>query len=225
MSPEFGYWLAFLTGLAGALHCLGMCGGFAAGYFAGHGWRERLLPQFSYHGMRIGMYVVLGVLGASSGQVLVQVGMVGKVQGVVMMLSGLLICAIGVRYLLHRKRCPAASNGSQEAPIRFEQNRSLRRTLPLLAGLLNGFVPCSLLFSVAVKTVAIADPLQAGLLMVCFGLGTVPMMLAVTTGGALAGHLSRGVWTRLTGVVVLLFGAWTLYEGWYFFDIMRGLAG
>ena len=96
--------------------------------------------------------------------------------------------------------------------------------MPLLAGLLNGFVPCSLLFSVALKTVA-AQPLQAGALMLCFGLGTLPMTLSVTLMGALGGHFTRGSWNLLTGILVLAFGGWTLYEGWYFFDIMRGLAG
>lgn len=226
MNTEFGYGLAFLTGVAGGLHCLGMCGGFAAGYFAGHGWRDRLLPLVSYHGMRIATYMLLGIVGALSGRVLVQVGMVGKVQGVVMIASGLLICAIGVRYLLRRLSCPAGVSGeSGEAPIHFEQNRRTRRPLPLLAGLLNGLVPCSLLFSVAVKTVAVADPLQAGLLMLSFGLGTLPVMAAITTAGAIGGHFSRGHWNRLAGLVVLAFGAWTCYEGWYFFDIMRGLAG
>ncbi|MCP4284218.1 MAG: sulfite exporter TauE/SafE family protein [Gammaproteobacteria bacterium] len=222
MNPEFSYGLAFLTGLAGGLHCLGMCGGFAAGYFAGHDCRSRWAAQLHYHGVRIGIYMLLGVLGALSGQVLVQVGMVGKMQGIVMMGSGLFILGIGIRYLCVRPVCPSASKTSQ---IQFGRNEKWGRTMPLLAGLLNGFVPCSLLFSVAVKSVAIADPLQAGALMLCFGLGTLPMMATITTSGAIAGHFSRGIWNRLTGGVILAFGAWTLYEGWYFYDIMRGLAG
>ena len=52
ISGEFGYTLAFITGLMGASHCLGMCGGLAAGYFAGHGWRHKLLPQFGYHSIQ-----------------------------------------------------------------------------------------------------------------------------------------------------------------------------
>ncbi|MCB1758935.1 MAG: sulfite exporter TauE/SafE family protein [Gammaproteobacteria bacterium] len=225
MISEFGYLLAFLTGLTGAFHCLGMCGGFAAGYFAGHGWRDRLWPQLGYHGMRIASYVLLGVAGALAGRVLVQVGMVGKTQGLVMILSGLLICAIGLRYLLRGGACATRStNASAQRPIRFDQHPRSRYSMPLLAGLLNGFVPCSLLFSVALKTVA-AQPLQAGALMLCFGLGTLPMTLSVTLMGALGGHFTRGSWNLLTGILVLAFGGWTLYEGWYFFDIMRGLAG
>ena len=96
--------------------------------------------------------------------------------------------------------------------------------LPIVAGLLNGFVPCSLVFSVTLKAVASADPVEAGLLMVFFGLGTLPTMLVVTSLGAAIGQKARGFFATLTGLIVILFGVWTLYEGWFFFDIMRGLA-
>ena len=75
MDAEFDLFLAFTTGLAGAYHCLGMCGGLAAGYFSGHGWRHKLLPQISYHGMRILTYTLLGMTGALLGRVLVLSGM------------------------------------------------------------------------------------------------------------------------------------------------------
>lgn len=225
MSSGFGYGLAFFTGLAGASHCLGMCGGFAAGFFASQR-RYRFWAQLAYHGVRILMYVLLGLLGALSGRVLVQVGMVGKVQGLVMIFSGLLICVLGLRQLRWRADCPVETYAAAETiVVPFDAHPATQRLLPLLAGLLNGFVPCSLVFSVAVKTVAVADPLQAVLLMFSFGLGTLPTMLGVTLSGALVGRFSRGCWQRVTGTLIFAFGAWTLYEGWSFFDIMRGLVG
>jgi sulfite exporter TauE/SafE len=229
MSGEFSYLLAFTTGLLGAFHCLGMCGGLAAGYFAGHGaghgWQRKLLPQLGYHGMRIALYVLLGTLGAALGRVLVQSGFVGKGQGLLMILAGIavMIIGLGLTGLLpwwRRKPCPGGSCRT----IRFEERPRLRHRLPLLAGTVNGLVPCSLVFSVALKAIATADPLQSGLLMLCFGLGTLPTMALVTTAGATAGALSRGAVEKLTGAVVVLLGAWTLYEGIVFYDIMRGLA-
>jgi uncharacterized protein len=226
MIPEFGYGLAFLTGFAGAFHCLGMCGGFASGYFASHGWHDKWAPQLTYHGVRIATYTLLGVAGALAGRVLVQVGMVGKVQGIVLMGSGLFIVGIGLRYLFHKPACPRASGYIADGKrIHFDRHKTVRRYLPALAGLLNGFVPCSLLFSIAVKSVASADPIHAALLMLCFGIGTLPMMVAVTTTGAMAGYFSRGALDKLTGAAILFFGAWTLFEGWGFYDVMRGLAG
>jgi len=107
--------------------------------------------------------------------------------------------------------------------------------------MLNGLMPCGLVFAMAIKATATADPVQAGWLMLAFGLGTLPMMGAVTSLAAWAGTWSIGE-TRpgttqeshaigiqslvapITGGLVVLMGLWTGYEGLIFFDIMRGLA-
>lgn len=227
MSSEFSYALAFATGLMGAFHCLGMCGGLASGYFAGHGWRHKLAPQVRYHGMRILVYVLLGSVGAALGRVLAQSGIVGKGQGIMMILAGLAIMLIGLGLTgvipgWRRRGC--SDSGGRCQVVRFEDKKKTAGSLPVIAGMLNGFVPCSLVFSVAIKAVATADPLKSGLLMFCFGLGTLPTMALVTTLGAAVGARSRGLMETLTGVIVILLGGWTLYEGIVFYDIMRGLA-
>lgn len=226
MTAEFGYLLAFGTGLAGAFHCLGMCGSFAGGYFAGHGWRQRLRPQLTYHGVRIGTYVVLGTTGALIGRVVAQSGIVGKGQGLLMILAGVLIMLLGagltgwIPGLMRPRRCPSASC----QVVTFDQRPRAGRLLPALAGLLNGLVPCSLVFSVAIKAAATGQPLQAGLLMLSFGLGTLPTMGLVTVTGAAAGQWGLSRLQPVTGLIVVALGAWTLYEGVVFYDIMRGLA-
>ncbi len=208
MISDFGYSLAFVTGVAGALHCLGMCGGFAGGCALGHGRRRPLVSLLQYHGSRILLYTLFGVAGALAGQVLVQAGLPGKIQGILMIGAGLLVVGIGLRLLF--------GHGSP-LPLR-------RPPLPLLGGMLNGLVPCSLVFSVAVPAAAGADPLRAGLLMLSFGLGTLPTMVAVSLAGGAIGSLTQGRWAPLAGIGVVGLGLWTAWEGWVFFDIMRGLA-
>jgi sulfite exporter TauE/SafE len=88
----------------------------------------------------------------------------------------------------------------------------------------NGLVPCSLVFSVAIKASALASPLEAGALMLVFGLGTVPAMLGVSLLGGAIGDAARGLRLRLAGLVVVALGAWTMYQGLVFYDVMRGLA-
>ncbi|HHH39340.1 MAG TPA: sulfite exporter TauE/SafE family protein [Sedimenticola sp.] len=230
MNAGFGYTLAFATGLMGAFHCLGMCGSFAGGFFAGHGWKRKFLPQVGYHGARILTYVLLGATGAALGRVVIQTGWVGKGQGLLMMLSGLAIVAIGLGLagLLpgwRRRACPGSSGASCEVRVvRLEERGRWARVLPPVAGLVNGLVPCSLLFSVGIKAAATGDPLRAGLLMACFGLGTLPVMGLVTTLGAALPARAVGWAARLVGPTVILLGLWTLYEGFVFYDIMRGLA-
>lgn len=227
MDGEFGYALAFAAGSMGASHCLGMCGGLTAGYFAGHGWRHKLVPQISYHGMRILTYALLGAAGAALGRVLVLSGMVGKGQGIVMILAGLLIMLLGLGLsglLPAWKRSHRGCSSLHCQVVRFEDGQTSARLLPLAAGTLNGLVPCSLVFSVAIRAIATGDPLQAGLLMFSFGLGTLPTMLLLGTAGAVISARLRGLLFRLVGPLVIAFGAWTLYEGIVFYDIMRGLA-
>lgn len=208
MSVEFGYGLAFITGLFGALHCLGMCGGLAGGCAVGYGSRRPLWSLLQYHGGRILLYTVWGVAGALAGRVLVQTGLAGKVQGLLMIGSGLLVIGIGAR-MVSRPSGPTVSP-------RFH--------LPILGGVLNGLVPCSLLFSVAIQAAAGADPVRAGLLMLSFGLGTLPTMATVSALGGLSGQWARGPWAALAGLAVAGLGIWTAWEGWTFYDIMRGLA-
>ncbi|RCX33310.1 sulfite exporter TauE/SafE family protein [Thioalbus denitrificans] len=229
MGTEFNYLLAFATGVFGAFHCLGMCSGIAAGFFVRHGWQHKVAPHVAYHAMRILVYTGLGTLGALFGQVLVQSGTVGKGQGILMIVAGIVVIlfGLGVLGILPWGRQKDCQTGAPAvATVRFHRKFQRSRTLaPGLAGIVNGFVPCSLVFSVAVKAMATADPLQAGLLMLSFGLGTVPTMVLVTVTGAAIGAKARGVFERLAGVAVVALGVWTLYEGVVFYDIMRGLAG
>ena len=227
MNDAPGYALAFLTGLLGAGHCLGMCSGLAGGLAVHRGWR-RASEVLGYHGMRIAVYVTLGTLGAALGRTLVQVGWLGKLQGQLMILAGLAIMGmgLGIAGLLPwaaPRGCDTACAGAPQTPPRPRSPWRDHLT-PLLAGLGNGLVPCSLVFSVATRATATADPAQAALLMLCFGLGTLPTMGTVTALGGLVGARVRGVQRRLAGTVVVLLGAWTLYEGRVFYEVMSGLA-
>ncbi len=223
MSVTFGYGLAFMTGLAGAFHCLGMCGTFAGGYFIGHGWKQKVAPQFLYHTARIFTYMILGMGGALAGRVLAQAGIVGKSQGILMIIAGIAIMLTGVWLsgLLPWHKNKSCNNQCKAAHF---QNFRQGKYLPLLAGMMNGLVPCSLVFSVAIKTLVMENVLDAGLIMLFFGLGTLPIMLLISVSGAILGEKVRGLLIPLTGLLVILMGAWTLYEGIIFYDIMRGLA-
>jgi sulfite exporter TauE/SafE len=226
VTPEIDIGLAFATGLLGALHCLGMCSGIAGGYFvhAGRGaGAVRLPPVLVYHGGRILVYALLGVAGAMVGRVLVQTGLIGKGQGLLMMAAGLLILGLGL-VLLARPGGPRVSEGGPTSGVEVRlMSPAERYWRPALAGVLNGFVPCSLVFSVAAKAAATADPLRAGLLMAAFGLGTLPTMGLVSLAGAAIGARARVIFGRLAGLLVIALGAWTFYEGLVFFDIIRGL--
>ena len=218
--------LAFATGLFGALHCLGMCSGIAGGIFVHRAFGSRVLPVLQFHAARILVYSLLGVAGATLGRVLVQTGLVGKAQGVLMMAAGALIVAMGLDLLGlfgRRREVPSRTPTRGSEVMLSDGAPPARPWLPVLAGAVNGFVPCSLVFSVAVKAAATADPLRAAGLMTAFGLGTLPTMGLVSLTGMMIGAKLRGLFARLAAAGVVVLGLWTLYEGAVFFDIMRGL--
>lgn len=224
MSAEFGLLLAFTTGLVGAPHCLGMCSGLAGGLFLHQGLVQRGLPAVLYHGARVLTYVVLGVTGALLGQVVVQIGGFGKAQGLLMIAAGLVIIALGLGLLgVLRSAAPARCGLAVPAPGEGAQSRSHLARFAL-AGLGNGLVPCSLVFSVAIKAAATASPGRAAALMLVFGLGTVPSMLSVSLLAGALGNRACGQGRIVAGVAVIALGLWTLYEGLVFYDVMRGLA-
>ena len=228
MNAEFSYALAFATGVFGAFHCLGMCSGLAGGFFAGYGWQRSLAPFIAYHSSRILVYSLLGIIGALLGRVIVQSGIIGKGQGLLMILSGSIIVMIGLFML--RRAAKTTQNAEptsceQQQPITFfDKATTPGRLAPFIGGSLNGLVPCSLVFSVAIKAAATADPMRAGMLMLSFGAGTLPTMATVSAIGGLLSCKLKGLFAILTAVLVIALGLWTLYEGWVFYDIMRGLA-
>lgn len=224
MSDGASYLLAFAAGIFGAPHCLGMCTGLATSLFVHQGLARRGLPAALYHAGRVGTYVVLGVAGGLLGRVLVQSGAFGKGQGLLMIAAGLVVIALGLGLLgvlpfARPARCRPAPFG-----VALPTPGSRQLLAPLVAGVGNGLVPCSLVFSVAIKASALASPLEAGALMLAFGLGTVPVMLGVSVVGGSLGNALRGAQLKVAGLVVVGLGAWTLYEGAVFYDVMRGLA-
>jgi len=220
--------LAFLTGVLGAFHCLGMCTGIAGGWFVRCG--SGIGAVLSYHATRILVYGVLGAAGALAGRVIVQQGIVGKGQGLLMMGAGLAIIALGLSRLWPFPGLglrPAAPSEARQMGLVVRFSDTTPRPGPglsALAGAFNGLVPCGLTVSVAIAGAATADPLRAGLLMLVFGLGTLPTMALVSLVGTAIGRRARGLFATLAAATVVLLGLWTLYEGWVFFDIMRGLS-
>ncbi|MCG7993142.1 MAG: sulfite exporter TauE/SafE family protein [Candidatus Thiodiazotropha lotti] len=223
MSAELTLGVAFLTGILGSFHCLGMCSGINTGFFIHFAPRLRLSHLLTYHTLRIAVYTLLGIGGAVVGQVLVQSGIVGKAQGLLMILAGGLVVLLGLNLLGVSLNRAVKVRPVTHVVSLTGLNKSI--SLPtVMAGLLNGLVPCSLVFSVAVKAVSTADPLTAGLLMLSFGAGTLPSMVTASLLGGYVGKTFRGALARLAGVLVVVLGLWTVYEGVVFYDIMRGLA-
>ena len=208
----------------GAFHCLGMCIGVNGAFHAGRQRKPKLFDVAGFHGMRIAVYTVLGVSGAALGQVVVQSGFVGKAQALMMMLAGLVLIFLGFRLGGWLRGRTVSSPRTVTVELTTKPPNRRDRFSPLVAGMLNGMVPCSLVSLVAIKGAATGSPVQAGMMMLAFGAGTLPTLVALSLIGGLAGLFASGWWVRGLGIGVVIAGGWTFYQGFVVYDIIRGLA-
>lgn len=216
-------------GLAGALHCVGMCGGFAVAVAArarGRGARVSL-DQAAYAVGKAASYATLGALAAGAGHAAVH-ATGGALEGplasrsmetaraALAWVAGLSFVALGLSSLglFH------APNGSRLwqrgagwIRARFADAFAMGGTTGALgAGLLNGLLPCGLSWA-ALALAATLDPVHAMLGMFTFGLATTPALAATGFGWALVGARRRALAARLLGPLFLVFGVWTLARG------------
>lgn len=173
-------WTAFMLGLAGSLHCAGMCGPLALALpHPGGGATGFVASRLAYNGGRIVTYGLIGLLFGLLGKSLALVGIqrwlsIGA--GSVILLGLLFSTKLGagtpiVRAVLWLK----ASFG------RLLQRRTLG-SLGLL-GLLNGFLPCGLVYAAGAGAAATGGLVSAVEYMALFGLGTLPLMLGIGLSG------------------------------------------
>ena len=218
---DLNYLAAFLIGLLGSTHCIGMCGGIVGALTMGLGENIRQSPRkllpylLTYNAGRLLSYSVAGLLiglMASSASSFFQLGRF-PIGGIV---GGLFMVALGI-YIAGwwQTLAPLERLGSHFWRLIEPFGRRLMpvKTLPHAfgLGLLWGWLPCGMVYSTLAWSATSADPVKSALLMLAFGAGTLPMLLAM---GGLADKLQR--FTRhkniryLAGILLILFGAMIL---------------
>lgn len=235
----------FLIGLFSGVHCAGMCGGIVGAlslpstinqtaqplhFHANiqHAPLSLMARVLSYNAGRISSYVLAGLLVGTLGYFSVRFASVASivipVQTTLRMLANGLLMALGL-YLL----------GWWQGILKLENvgkrlwqtiQPLTQRVLPIntrlrafQAGALWGWLPCGLVYSALFSALATAHPVQGGMLMLAFGLGTLPNLLLLGGAfGALTGKLggdriaSAAIWFRhprlrmIAGGSIFLFG-------------------
>jgi sulfite exporter TauE/SafE len=215
----FDYGLAFMAGVLGSGHCLGMCGALVSGYFMKAGPSKRYLPYFVYQFARIFVYTLVGFAAAALGVVLVSSGVFGKVQSILQMFIGtvVIILALGilgwipfqgsVRLLPMNLLRKGYAESRTKGPILGA----------MIAGIMNGLMPCPLTFAMAVKATSTTTVMEGGLLMLTFGAGTLPTMLLVSVAfGKMSAHF-RGLMLKSAALIMIIMGCNTIYMGLSFY--------
>ena len=230
------YALLFIAGFAGSFHCIGMCGGFACALGPdGRGAGATSLRHLLYNTGRLSTYCFLGGLAGALGQVICTALAPGTQraapllsasldfgQRALAVTAGLLMIIMALSFFGLRGRYRVAGGFGGSTLVVSLRSLLGRRgfATPLALGVLNGFLPCPLVYAMIAQSASTFDVLSGCLTMAAFGLGTFPAMLAMGGVGRLLAPSWRQRGVRLAGGFILVLGLVTLSRG-----IMPMMAG
>lgn len=212
---------AFIIGLLGAGHCLGMCGGINAALSfaipkASRGKRVALLA--AYNVGRVSSYTligaVVGLLGLGANAL-----NTGSSLPLARIIAGVLLIAMGF-YLADWWKILTVLEKVGAKLWRYIQplGKSLMPVdsigKALLFGALWGWLPCGLVYSALAYSAVQAEPLSAAIVMAAFGAGTLPAVFVGGLAGAkLKAVLQQKLFRTSMAIFIILFGLWTLWGG------------
>jgi len=221
--PETGYFAVFLIGLLGGVHCVGMCGGIVSALTvqvrlpgqASPARREWPL-HLAYNLGRIGSYTAAGAAMGAIGTVGMLFNDILPVQLALYVAANLMLVALGLYLTGFTRALSGVERLGQRLwariqPLtrRFLPARSVAQAFPL--GVLWGFLPCGLVYSVLATALVTGSAERGAALMLAFGLGTLPNLLLA---GMLLTRLRDVVRNQVVrtgaGLVVLAFGIFGL---------------
>lgn len=206
---------ALLLGLLGSSHCVLMCGGVVAMTCSAlpAGRRGQPVAQLpyvlAYNAGRIASYALAGAVAGGMGATAASFAVVDRVQIVLRLAAAMLVIGVGlyVAGFARPIRWLELAGGPvwrRIAPIarRFVPVRTPLHALAL--GLLWGWMPCGLVYAALVAAVTSGSALAGATTMAAFGLGTLPMLLAMGSAAALVTRVVRMRPVRVVAAVALL---------------------
>jgi sulfite exporter TauE/SafE len=209
---------AVLLGLMGASHCLVMCGGIAAAASSSGPGKTDYSFLLLFNLGRILSYTCAGLIVSLLGLWLADSHQVA--QQILRSFSGVLLILMGfyvARWWMVLTRLESAGQFLWRYLQPFTRKLIPIRTRPqaLALGLLWGWLPCGLIYSTLAWVAANAQPGMGALTMFCFGLGTLPGILAASVfARQITGYIQHKNFRQLAGLLLMLYGSWTILAIW-----------
>ncbi|WP_300368003.1 sulfite exporter TauE/SafE family protein [Hydrogenimonas sp.] len=212
----------FLVALLGSFgHCIGMCGGFVLAYTAAKvdaEWSKthQMIAHLLYSLGRVTSYMVIGAFFGYLGQ---KVSFDMTAKGLLFIAVGMLMLMIGLSLIGKIKFLNSIESSIAQSSWFGKLFRMVihSRTLPsfYLMGMLNGLIPCGLVYFFATAAIVAGSALKGAIVMGVFGVATIPAMLGVGIFSSLIkGSSYRQLVIKIAAVVVMLFGLFTSYKGY-----------
>lgn len=217
MEPSIA--LAFTTGILGGFgHCIGMCGPVVTAFTLHAGQSGKALHSISnqvlYNAGRLMTYGFVGSLMGLAGSFINVAGTMTGFQNVVPVLAGfiMIIMGLGMAGLFGKK---SFFDGKSRTIVNMMrsvlESRSAWRYFPL--GLLLGFMPCGLSWSIFIGSAGSGNMLSGMFFAVAFGTGTVPALFLVGLATRWITHRFRKAVYSAGGIIVIITGIYYIALG------------
>jgi sulfite exporter TauE/SafE len=205
---------ALLFGLISSFHCIGMCGPIAMMLPVDHNNpTKKVLQIMLYHLGRLTAYGMLGLFFGMLGKGLFLAGLQQQLSIVV----GILM----IVFVLVPEKTLAKYNFSKPvykliSKVKSHLGAQFKRKSPdalFTIGLLNGFLPCGMVYAALFGAIAMQSELLGVAYMVLYGIGTIPMMSAVVLISNFITVPVRNRIQQLIPVFVIVIGALFIIRG------------
>ena len=236
MGVESSYIAAFLVGLLGGVHCVGMCGGIVGALCLGLGTNSPNDPSINlnaqqsfkyslpflllYNAGRISSYTFAGILMGGVSWLGSHLFTLYSIQQTLEVIAATFMLALGLyiagwwKGLANIERLGGKVIWKRLEPIgrRFMPVTTYRQAFSL--GLVWGWLPCGLVYSVVIWTISTQSPVEGGLLMLSFGLGTLPNLLLMGVFASTLNQFIQQTWVRqVAGILIMIFAVVMFYRG------------
>jgi len=221
MTTEITLIAAFITGLLGSVHCIGMCGGIVGTLSMGisqlnPGKPARMFPfLLLYNTGRLTSYVLAGILVAALGEASSE-AFNQDTQQIGALLSGLFMVMLGLYIAGWWQVLTVLEKAGSHLwkllqPIGNKLLPVKNYSHAFLLGGLWGWLPCGMVYAMLVFALSSQDSLQGGLIMLAFGLGTLPTLLLLGTAATrMRKFIHKPLVRQLAGTLIILFGLYNL---------------
>lgn len=170
---------ALIMGLAGSLHCVGMCSPLVLAVSSGG--RDAFLNRLIYNTGRIFTYSLLGMIVGFVGMAMPLLHM-QNLLSIVLGIALLIFSIVGIKSVRIPLLTPFLQKVSAKLKMVFGKfiGRKTRVSVFVL-GSLNGILPCGLTFLALAVCLTLDGPVSSFNFMLLFGIGTLPVMLGLTS--------------------------------------------
>ncbi len=202
-------------------HCIGMCGGIVIAYSSTkvqQKWNK--LEQSTAHILySLGRVLTYSVLGAVFGFIGGVVTFSNTANGILWLVAGTAMILAGLSLLGKVKFLTLIEHSVSKSTWYQNNFKSLLASQTFLSffllGMLNGLLPCGFVYFFAITAASTADPLYGALVMMIFGLSSIPALFSL---GFFVGLFKqsglRNIMIKLAAISVLIYCGYTIYNGY-----------